>query len=82
MRPALPGLDRAVIIGSIVGLLAKLMFAGGEYVGQLWMFWIAPIAGAALAGIIGRVMYKPSSMIETVVIDRERSDPSIGNAVV
>lgn len=26
------------------------LFAGGEYIGQLWLFWIAPIAGAMVAG--------------------------------
>jgi aquaporin Z len=26
------------------------LFAGGEYVSQLWLFWVAPIVGAALAG--------------------------------
>ncbi|ACL67071.1 MIP family channel protein [Anaeromyxobacter dehalogenans 2CP-1] len=28
------------------------LFAGGWAVAQLWMFWIAPIVGAALAGIV------------------------------
>ena len=28
------------------------LVAGGWAVGQLWLFWIAPIAGAALAGLI------------------------------
>ena len=38
------------------------LFAGGEYVGQLWLFWLAPIIGAghrrtghALASRVGRV---------------------------
>jgi aquaporin Z len=26
------------------------LFAGGEYVAQLWLFWVAPILGAVLAG--------------------------------
>ena len=29
-------------------------FAGGAYVGQLWLFWLAPMLGAALAGAVGR----------------------------
>ena len=30
------------------------LFAGGWALEQLWLFWIAPIAGAALAGIVYR----------------------------
>ncbi|RRJ88850.1 aquaporin Z [Gulosibacter macacae] len=30
---------------------ATAIFAGGDYVGQLWLFWLAPIVGAAIAGI-------------------------------
>jgi len=48
------------------------LFAGGDYVGQLWLFWLAPIAGAVIAGVIGRILYEPSSMIETVVTDKKR----------
>ena len=29
-------------------------FAGGAYIGQLWLFWLAPCLGAALAGFVGR----------------------------
>ncbi len=34
------------------------LFAGGAYLGQLWMFWVAPIAGAALAGVVGQMLFK------------------------
>jgi aquaporin Z len=30
---------------------SQAIFAGGAYLGQLWLFWVAPIIGAALAGI-------------------------------
>ena len=30
------------------------LFAGGEYVAQLWLFWLAPIVGAVLAGGVSR----------------------------
>lgn len=30
------------------------LFAGGEYVAQLWLFWLAPIVGAAIAGGVSR----------------------------
>jgi aquaporin Z len=29
------------------------LFAGSAYVGQLWLFWVMPIAGAMLAGGLG-----------------------------
>ena len=34
------------------------LFAGGEYIGQLWLFWLAPIAGAMIAGALARWMYE------------------------
>jgi aquaporin Z len=30
------------------------LFAGGDYVGQLWLFWLAPIVGALIAGAVSR----------------------------
>jgi len=29
---------------------------GGIYLKQLWMFWVAPLVGAALAGVVSRVL--------------------------
>jgi aquaporin Z len=34
------------------------LFAGGEYLSQLWLFWLAPIAGAMIAGVVGRWMHE------------------------
>ncbi len=34
------------------------LFAGGAYIGQLWLFWLAPMVGAALAGLVGRELYR------------------------
>jgi aquaporin Z len=31
---------------------SQAIFAGGEYMGQLWLFWVAPIAGAIIAGLV------------------------------
>ena len=28
------------------------IFVGGWAIGQLWLFWVAPIVGAALAGVV------------------------------
>ena len=30
------------------------LFAGGAYISQLWLFWLAPIVGAAIAGVVTR----------------------------
>lgn len=48
------------------------LFAGGEYVGQLWLFWVAPMLGALVAGLVARTLYDASSMSETVIIDEKR----------
>ncbi len=32
------------------------LFAGTEAISQLWLFWLAPIVGAALAGIVYRAL--------------------------
>jgi aquaporin Z len=49
------------------------LFAGGAYIGQLWLFWLAPIAGAMLAGAMSRWMYEPDVLIETVVVEERRA---------
>ncbi|MDA9970625.1 aquaporin Z [Flavobacteriaceae bacterium] len=37
----------------------QVFFAeGGDYAGQLWLFWLAPIAGAIVAGLICRLSKK------------------------
>ena len=36
--------------------LATAIFAGGPYIAQLWVFWVAPIAGGVLGAIIHRVI--------------------------
>jgi len=33
---------------------APALFAGGWALSQLWLFWVAPIAGAVLAGLVSR----------------------------
>ena len=30
------------------------LFAGGAYIAQLWLFWVAPIIGAVIAGLLTR----------------------------
>jgi aquaporin Z len=39
------------------------LFGGAEYVSQLWLFWLAPIVGAAIAGLVTRWMHEPADTI-------------------
>jgi aquaporin Z len=48
------------------------VFAGGEYLGQLWLFWVVPLLGAAVAGLLSRWMYDNEPLIDTIVVE-ERS---------
>ena len=36
---------------------SQALFAGGEFTGQLWLFWVAPIAGAIIAGFIHKALF-------------------------
>jgi aquaporin Z len=36
---------------------SQALFAGGEFTAQLWLFWVAPIAGALLAGFIHKALF-------------------------
>lgn len=36
------------------------LFAGMEYFGQLWLFWLAPLIGATIGGVIARLLYEPA----------------------
>ncbi|WP_457108279.1 aquaporin Z [Methylobacterium sp. P5_C11] len=46
------------------------LFAGGEYVMQLWLFWLAPIAGAMVAGALAKWLYEDTKIVDTVVVER------------
>jgi len=36
---------------------SQAIFAGGDYPAQLWLFWLAPIAGAIVAGFIHKAFF-------------------------
>ncbi len=36
---------------------SQALFAGGEFTAQLWLFWVAPIAGAIVAGFIHKALF-------------------------
>jgi len=48
------------------------LFAGGGHVEQLWLFWLAPIIGAVIAGLLSRWMYEREALIQTVVVEESR----------
>lgn len=37
--------------------LSQAIFAGGPYLAQLWMFWVAPILGGLVAGVIYKLAF-------------------------
>jgi aquaporin Z len=39
------------------------LFAGGGHVGQLWLFWLAPIAGAVIAGWLARWLQQSEAQV-------------------
>ncbi len=45
------------------------LFAGGAAIDQLWLFWLAPIAGAIVAGLLARWMYEHNTIVDTVVVE-------------
>jgi aquaporin Z len=47
------------------------LFAGGAYIGQLWLFWLAPLLGAVLAGLVTRWLYAEGKITERVVVVEE-----------
>jgi aquaporin Z len=49
------------------------LFAGGHYITQLWLFWLAPIIGALLAGFFTRWLYRDELIaVGTVVVEEQR----------
>jgi aquaporin Z len=48
------------------------LFAGGAYISQLWLFWLAPLAGAAAAGLLARWLYETESIASTIVVEERR----------
>jgi aquaporin Z len=52
------------------------LFVGGWALAQLWLFWLAPLAGAAIAGALARWLqaFAPAAM-------RERGEPERATAI-
>jgi aquaporin Z len=48
------------------------LIAGGQYLGQLWLFWVAPIAGAMAAGFLTRWLHAETKIVNTTVVEERR----------
>jgi aquaporin Z len=48
------------------------LFAGGQYLGQLWLFWVAPIAGGMIAGGLTRWLHAAEAILDTIVVEERR----------
>ena len=53
--------------------IGPALFTGSGAIAQLWLFIVAPIAGAILAGVFGRVRYENSSIVDTTVVEERRT---------
>lgn len=42
------------------------LFAGGDYIPQLWLFWLAPLVGAAVIGLLWRYLSPSDAVLEPV----------------
>ena len=51
---------------------ATAVFVGGWAIQQLWLFWLAPVIGAALAGVASKTLFE-DSVVEPPVTGRSRS---------
>jgi aquaporin Z len=40
---------------------SQAIFAGGDYLAQLWLFWVAPIVGAALGALVHTMLLEPGA---------------------
>jgi aquaporin Z len=47
------------------------LFGGSEYVAQLWLFWLAPLIGAIIAGGVTRWLHQPVIVTESVMVIEE-----------
>ena len=52
---------------------AAAVFAGGDALGQLWLFWVAPLIGAAIVGLVVLAFAPPPPM----AYDPDAYDPDL-----
>lgn len=51
------------------------LFAETAALGQLWLFWVAPLAGAAIGALIWRLSLSPGEAPENIGNEQERKSP-------
>ncbi len=44
--------------------LGPAIFVGGEILGQVWLFWVAPILGAVIAGFVYSALFSETTVAE------------------
>ncbi len=57
---------------------ASAIFSGPDALGQLWLFWVAPVVGAAIAGLVFRGFAQSTvqSTVESTVQTGQTTDPA------
>jgi aquaporin Z len=65
---------------------ASAIFSGPDALGQLWLFWVAPVVGAAIAGLVFRgfaqSVARPASPASAGPADRSKADTAAGTELV
>ena len=56
---------------------AAALFSGSDAIGQLWLFWLAPLVGAALAGLFYVAFANPSRDDEVFEVFEDDEDDEI-----
>jgi aquaporin Z len=57
------------------------IFVGGWAIGQLWLFWVAPILGAAVGGIVYNVLFgETSTTSELAAKERLKAESAVAGA--
>ena len=71
------GLRQPVLIVAFSGWndAAESATTAARYLGQLWLFWVAPIIGAVIAGLVTRWMYEEEAIVDTIVVEERRVTP-------
>jgi len=57
---------------------AAALFSGGAAIGQLWLFWLAPLLGAAIVGLFA-LAFAPVAepFVDVVVVDEDLDDEDL-----